>query len=619
MASVVLLAVLAALPARAETDEPPVFPDTPEPAAEKTAPAAQADEEEAKGIPYKVKITGIEDDTIKSLMKESSQLIALEDRPPTTLSGLNRRAQEDVERFGRVLRSQGYYEGTINHRIDTERDPVRVEISIDPGPPFLLAAYTIDYVGPYADDPPPAKPAPEKLGLELGARAEAASIVAAGTRLLAMLRNEARPLVEQTDRKAVADFRDHTLSVEVSVDPGPAAAYGPVTITGFKRTKEDYIRQWIPWKEGDPYKQRQLDKLQSDLIGTGLFSSVVVSHAAEVGPDGRIAITITVEEGKPRTVGARVGWSTDRGVGGAAFWRHNNLLGRNEQLELSADADFLEQRGVVSFERPNFHRPGRSVYARAEGGNSDTDAYEGVDAQLSGGIRWPLSKRWKASIGGLTEYSYLKDNDTDEFTETVLWGVPGTLYFDGTNDLLDPKKGVRLSLTLVPYVGTSGQLLTFNYSEVGVSGYYPLDSDERYILAGRTRVGTLVGESREDIPANKRMYAGGGNSIRGYAYQKVGPLNDDDDPIGGRSKIEFSAELRARFWGNFGLVPFVAAGNAYEAVLPEFSEGFQWAAGLGFRYYTGFGPVRLDVAFPINPRKDVDDPFQIYVSIGQAF
>jgi translocation and assembly module TamA len=612
-----LVAAAASLPARADEDEPPIIPDAPESPSSEIESPSDGNEDTPSSVHYKVKITGIEDEQLKKLMKESSQLIALEKRPPTTMSGLSRRIEEDIGRFEKVLRSQGYYRGTASYRIDRDKEPVRVIISVVPGAPFLVTQYEIHYVGKFADDPPPPKPTAEELGLELGARAEAAKIVAAGAKLLNILGNDARPLAKQTDRRAIADFREDTVEVDVSIDPGPRATYGQVTITGLKRTKESFVRQWIPWNEGEPYKKKQMDSLQSNLINTGLFSSVIVEHAETVDERGQIAITIALEEEKPRSVGGGISVSTDRGVGGRVFWRHGNLFGHDENLEVSAMADFIEQRGTVSYERPNFKRAGRSAYAQAGAGWSDTDAYTGFDSSLSGGIRWPVSKRWTASLGGLVEYSDLKDDE--ESASTLLWGVPGTLRYDGTSNKLDPKKGVRLELILVPYVGTSGKVLTFNSTEVGVSGYYPLDEEKRYVLAGRTRVGSLVGESRQNIPLNKRLYAGGGGSIRGYAYQKVGPLDDDRNPIGGRSKIEFSGEVRARVYEDFGLVPFFAAGNVYDSVLPDFSSTMQWAAGLGFRYFTAIGPLRLDVAVPINPRSKVDAPFQIYFSIGQAF
>lgn len=151
------------------------------------------------------------------------------------------------------------------------------------------------------------------------------------------------------------------------------------------------------------------------------------------------------------------------------------------------------------------------------------------------------------------------------------------------------------------------------------SAYYSLDAEHRYILAGRAKIGSLIGESRNSVPADKRFYAGGGSSIRGYPFQKVGPLDDNGDPIGGRSLLEVSGEFRARVWGNFGVVPFIDGGTVYNSVVPNLTDTVRWGAGLGLRYYTAIGPVRVDLATPLNPRKDVDDPIQFYISLGQSF
>ena len=159
----------------------------------------------------------------------------------------------------------------------------------------------------------------------------------------------------------------------------------------------------------------------------------------------------------------------------------------------------------------------------------------------------------------------------------------------------------------------------FLSSLAGGSAYYAIDSEARFILAGRGRVGSIVGESTEDVPANKRFYAGGGGSVRGYEFQSVGPLDNDDDPLGGRSLIAVGAELRTRITDSIGLVPFVDGGTVYDSSYPDFDETFRWAAGLGLRYFTGFGPIRLDVAVPLNKRDDIDDDFEIYISFGQAF
>jgi len=121
-----------------------------------------------------------------------------------------------------------------------------------------------------------------------------------------------------------------------------------------------------------------------------------------------------------------------------------------------------------------------------------------------------------------------------------------------------------------------------------------------------------------DVPADERFYAGGGGSIRGYSYQSVGPLSGGD-PVGGRSLLELSTELRLRLGERFGFVGFLDGGSAFGAAFPDFDEELLWGTGLGFRYFTAVGPLRLDFAVPLDRRHGIDDAFQVYISLGQAF
>ncbi len=224
---------------------------------------------------------------------------------------------------------------------------------------------------------------------------------------------------------------------------------------------------------------------------------------------------------------------------------------------------------------------------------------------------------WAAGVGPSVETAWITEDG--ETNNSTLFGVPAFILRDITDDPLDPTEGSRLRFAPTPYVGWYQTSQHFMTDELSATTYHSLDPERRYILAGRAKVGSLVGESRSSVPADKRFYAGGGNSIRGYPFQKVGPLDDQRDPIGGRSLVEFSAELRARIWGNFGVVPFIDGGTVFSSAVPDFSETLRWGAGLGLRYYTAIGPVRVDLATPLNPRKDVDDPFQFYISLGQSF
>lgn len=591
---------------------------------EEAPAAAERDgDSDDERIPYEVEITGVKGGML-TLMQDSSLLRQLNERPPSTIFGLSRRAETDVERFQKVLRSRGYYDGTVTFEINEDVEPVRITFKVEPGKPFTLAHYEIHYED-QAD--PPETPALDTLGVKLGKRAQAASIVAAGGNLIDYLRNHGRPFAEERDRRAVVDYEDQTMLVDLFVDPGPRAGMGPVTFEGLGRIKEDYLRQWIGWDQGEPFQEDKLEAFQTNLSGTGLFTAVAVEPAGELDADGNVPITVRAVPGKTRSVGASLGYSTDRGAAGRVFWEHRNLLGRDEDFRVSLGGDFLQQAAKISFTRPNFGELDRDLFARAEFTRSNTDAFEGTESQISTGLKWPLSERWTASLGGAIEYSNLDDTPEDDGTaedqgkiKSLLGGIPGTLSYVDTDSELNPTEGVRLDLLLTPWFGQrDSEPVIFNVTEVAVAGYYPIDDDRRFVLAGRSRVGSIVGEQTQDIPANKRLYAGGGGSIRGYAFQQVGPLDRDDDPIGGRSKIEVSAELRVRVWGDFGVVPFVSGGQVYDSVVPDFSDAFQWAGGLGFRYYTPVGPLRLDFAFPINRRKGVDDFFQFYISLGQAF
>jgi translocation and assembly module TamA len=188
------------------------------------------------------------------------------------------------------------------------------------------------------------------------------------------------------------------------------------------------------------------------------------------------------------------------------------------------------------------------------------------------------------------------------------------VLFDRSNDLLNPTKGFRVKLNLSPEGSVQGQFRPYVRAMLEATGYFPVRDD--LVIAGRLRAGTITGIDRDDIAPSRRYYGGGGGSVRGYGYQRLGPLDPDGDPVGGRSINEFAIEARYRF-GNFGIVPFFDGGNAYESIYPTASD-LRFGAGIGGRFYTNFGPMRIDVATPLNPREG-DGKIALYISIGQAF
>lgn len=596
-----MLAVLI-LPAsiRAQ-DEPPPPEDTIEPA-------------DREPLTYEVEIDGIEQSNVRDLLDRSSELIALKDNPPRTEGRLVRRIERDAETFGKVMRSQGYYAVKVTHEEDKAKKPIPIRFHIDEGPLYRLTEYTINYNPAHGRGWLPQ--GPEAVGLKTGMPAEGQPIVDAQTKLVRLLKEQGYPLATVNGRKAVVDHEAHTMTVTVDVDQGPLASYGNIQIEGAGDVGSDYIRRLVALPAGKRYDQAEVDKGRARLAETMLFNGVSVEPGSAVDARGNIPILVSLTERPRRTIGGSAGYSTSEGFRGEAYWEHRNLFGSNERFKASVVGAELEQSLTTTLREPNFRRLDEDLLAEASIANSNTDAFDGILGKTYLGLQRKLGDTWKVSYGLSAEYDDV--TELGEQREFLLFGVPLTAARDATDSLLDPTRGHRLNFTFTPYYGTLTQDLIFLSMTAGGSTYISLDDDSRYVFAARGRIGSIVGAKTTDLPATKRFYAGGGGSVRGFAFQKAGPLDDDGDPIGGRSLLELGAEVRIKVTDTIGIVPFVDAGYVFDSLFPDQIGDVLYAAGLGGRYYTAFGPVRLDVAFPLNGRPE-DSFFEFYVSIGQAF
>lgn len=568
------------------------------------------------GIAYETRIEGSAHGALGSLLESSSQLIALADRLPASLVALERRAAGDVTRFEAALRSEGYYDSGVDYRIDAESRPVTVTLDVERGAPYQLAAYSIRYAG----DPERAGLVhdPALLGVELGRRGRAPAIVAAETTLLRILTESGYPYPKVLERQVVIDRDAKTLAVTLDVDSGPQAVFGVLAVEGLEDVNESYVRLVRPWIRGQLYDRRLLDRYRRDLVETNLFSSIAIEPSGPPDPAGSVPIRLRLTEREHRTFGGGLSWGTDEGFTVSAFWEHRNLFGSDETFRFETAVGEIEQSVRGLFAKPRFRRNDQTLLADVTAKREDTDAYEEVSLSSAIGLEREINDIWDGKIGVSAELSDITENRDQQ----TLWifGLPSSLIRDTRNDTFNPTRGTRLEMAAVPYGTLGDDQLLFTVAQVGGSAYRPLDSENRIVLAGRVRLGSILGQSRADIPASKRFYAGGGGSIRGYEYQKAGPIDAEGDPIGGRSLLEVSGEVRFRVGETLGLVPFVDGGTVFTD--PDFTsteeDAMRWAVGLGFRYFTVVGPLRVDFAFPLDERND-EDAFQFYISIGQAF
>ena len=590
------------------------------------------------GIAYEVRIEGVNEPELVSVLEASMRLFTLNDRPPPSLARLRRRAEADLETVQKVLRAEGYYEGSATFALsptrstqspsdntgdDANEQPPQqnVVVTISPGDRFTFADVT---ASPGVTDEGLTIEALSQFGAPTGAPARASRIVDAENRLLDWLSERGYYYATIDERDVVANLDANTLTVTTELLPGPQLKFGPLRFEGLKSVDSDYLASYTPWKEGEVLKRSALDQLQTSLFATNLFESVSVEPPveAQLGSNGdtqSTPITVRANERKHRTVGAGLRFSTDEGPEATAFIEHRNLFGANETGRVSILGGLQRQEFNVSFRKPQFLHQPQVLYASLLLRHEDDEAFEERTVRLDAGLERRLSKRLTVSGGLSVELSQIDDDLDGNFDVARLIGAPMSAHYDASNNLLDPTRGYRLGASVTPYSGTyNGNTLLFTVLDVDGSIYLPLDRRARHVIALRARAGSLLGAERDDVPPTKRLYSGGGGSVRGYETRFIGPLDTRGDPLGGRSVVEAGLELRTRVGENLGIVPFVEAGTVSERVLPQLNDDVQYAAGLGVRYYTVIGPIRADVALPLN-RREEDDLFQFYVSIGQAF
>jgi translocation and assembly module TamA len=582
-------------------------------------------------LEYKTELAPVEDKILEEAAKASSLLIELEAKPPDDFYGLYRRAQEDKLRIEKALRSSGYYDGDVTIRIagksvdepaatDVEPDAkTKVPVTIELHPGELYHLREVRVAG--------ADALPSKLQPKLApkAPARAADIMAEQDRLLNAVLAQGYPFATIKLEPATVDHKDRTLAVQYVVEPGSPATIGDLRVTGLDRVDADFVDRRLAKFKDKPYAPSEVAKLRDDLRSIGVFESVKVRPAEKVDDDGRLPVDIEVVERDRRFIGFGANYSTNDGGGVKAYWGHRNLFGHAEQLRLDADASGVGENewseinyGVtVDFLKPDVFTQRQDLHSNlALVQEYDRETFDKRAATFLLGLDRRLTDTLSVSFGGEAEISEITRDGVSRNFE--LFGPTGGVKYDTSDDLLNPTKGVRLNLTgsaFPEFIGSSQDV--FQTRATG-SSYLDLSGAGNLVLAGRLSVASVFGGSVDELPADRLLYAGGGGSVRGYEFRSISPEDEDGDPTGGRSLVEASIELRYRFLDDYGIVPFFDAGTVTEDTYPSFDEKLQYAAGLGLRYYSTIGPIRADVAVPLNPRED-DDPVAFYISIGQAF
>jgi translocation and assembly module TamA len=569
---------------------------------------------------YSIAIEGLEGEGAQRIRNRFDLLSTLKqgEGKAANTAQIDRRAREDEGLLRDLLRSEGYYGATVATEVGSRDSRIVVALRVDPGPIYHFSDISIEGLAAVGDQ---ADKVRQAFGVGQGDPVNAEAVLAATGNLRKALGDHGFPFAKVEEPAVTIDHADRAARLVLNAQPGVFARFGDIEIQGKAPFGTKHVRRIARFKRGDVYNTADVEDLRRALIATGLVSSVTLTPVATDEP-GVVNLAVALENAPRRTIAGEVGYGTGEGFRAAVSWTHRNLIRPEGEVTFRGVAGTQEQVLGASLRRSNFKKRDQVLTAQAVASHVSRRAYDAKSFTLGAGIERQTNiiwqKNWTWSVG--TELVISDERDTVVATGAsrrrtfYIAALPGTLAYDGSDDLLNPTRGFRLSGRLSPEVSFHSGSFTYARAQIDASFYQPVTG--RSVLAGRIRVGTIAGAKRDQIAPSRRYYAGGGGSVRGYGYQGIGPRDVDDDPIGGRSIAEFALEARIRF-GDFGVVPFFDGGNIYTKALPRFT-GMRYGAGLGARYYTSFGPIRVDIGTPIN-RRSGDPRVAVYVSLGQAF
>jgi translocation and assembly module TamA len=565
-----------------------------------------ADSHEVK---YKAAIKGVGRGAVEKSIKESALTFRLEKRPPATLGQLRRRVDKDLPLIEQILESQGYYDRTVAAEINTAEHPHRVLFTVDSGEQYRYRTIELRFKGP-------GDASFRKIvsRIRSGQRAVAENLFAEQERILVRLQQSGYPFPSLVKRTVTLDRSERRVDVLLEFDPGASAIFGDFVVEGLESVNEQYMQRQIPWSSGEKYDVTILEDFEKKLLESGLFGAVHAQPQYADEQTNAVPIKISVMERDKRTIRLGVNYS-DIGPGAKVLWEHRNLFGSGEHLETSVAYNPIEFLANARLERPGFFRANQALILDVAVSRESPDAYDADALWLSAVVRREFTRSIMAGTGLRYKYSRVEQLDRDDRFSHVIF--PLMLHFDTRDDKLNPVKGSQL-FSRTGYFIDTGRIDSFLKTELEGRLYQMLWKRPRLSCALRCALGTIEGAAVANIPADERFYAGGGGSIRGYEYQAVGP-QVDGTPVGGSQLVEYSLELRVQPRAKLGFAAFVDGGTVYNGLASDADRTLRHGAGVGLRYFTGIGPLRADVAYPLNPADEHVERVQFYISLGQAF
>lgn len=556
-------------------------------------------------------------------LRSASLSVETAAREDATAQDLLAAARADYARMVGALYEVGRYGGVVSIRVDGREAadmpafaaPGRIgqiAIRVEPGPLF---AFSQTRIAPLA----PGTKLPE--GFRPGAPAYSQVIGKATAAAGRGWREVGHAKVAIAGQHLVADHRDARLAADITLSPGPRLRFGELVIANPGNVRPERVRAIAGLPTGQVYHPDEMRKASERLRRTGAFSSVVLDEADTPGPGSTLDVVATLADARPRRFGFGAELSSLEGLTLSGFWLHRNLRGGAERLRIDGEVGGIggDSGGIdyilsARFDRPATLTPDTGLFLSARAQEKDEPDYRERSIRLGGGLSHIFSDRLTGEIGAAYQYSDIDDDLGSRQLEHLLF--PARLTFDARDAELDAHEGVYLDLDLTPFAGLSGGGMGARLF-ADARGYYAFGRDDRLVLAARAQIGSVSGAALAEVPPEMLFFSGGAGTVRGQSYKSLGVALPGGRKVGGRSFAALSAELRASLSGPWSVVGFADGGFVGAGSWGDGAGNDHYGAGFGVRYDTGLGPIRVDIATPLD--SDAGKDFELYIGIGQAF
>ncbi len=560
-------------------------------------------------LDYTVQFKGTQD---RQLLKTMGRISKTADRSQKSVPGysvLKRQAEDDITRLRQAAHFHGYFSASISYTI-TAAEPPCLIFHIETGPLYSLSTFTALTANPNDADliTPYIKPfTPDAV-------ASTKNMFAHEKALLKALKNNGYQKASIIHRITHADIEHHTIHYSVTVDPGVKFYFQEPVIQCTGSIKNERIFKCVTWRPGEVYSYNAIKTTKLALENCHLFSFVSIQEQ-ETAPN-EITPIIILEEAPHHTVGAGLSYTSVKGPGIAIDWEDRNLRQLGEKLSLRADLWKRFQTISATLQQQDLFRPGETLNWITEYNRQELTAFSSKNISIGVSYDTTLNDYTDMYYGARLENLHTTQHKENE--RYYITKLPLGYKYNSTNTISDPTSGSSLHIKLTPAYQFRNKDFCYITHTTTFSTFYSPYS-ERITLAIKAVFGNIIGAGRNTIPLPDRFFSGSENMLRGYKYQTVSPLNKKREPIGGRSLLVGSCETRIRFSETMGGVVFFDIGNVYKQNMPDRHAKQLRSLGVGGRYTTPIGPLRLDIAFPLDRRKKLDSRFQFYFSIGHAF